>query len=41
MPRLVVPMRVSALRGFADRVELAVQRQDQRGVLGDAQIFAA
>jgi hypothetical protein len=27
--------------GFAQRVELAMQRQDQRDVLGDAQIFGA
>jgi hypothetical protein len=28
-----------AVAGFADRVEVAVQRQDQRDVFGDAQIF--
>ena len=36
------PRRADArehVRGFADRVELLVQRQDQRGVLGDAQAF--
>ena len=27
--------------GFAQRIELAVQRQDQRDVLGDAQVFRA
>ena len=30
-----------ARRGLAQRVELAVERQDQRGILGDAQIVAA
>ena len=38
------PRRADAERrvcGFADRVELAVQRQDQRRVLGDAQIVGS
>ena len=37
MPRRVVPTRVSVFDGFANRVELLMQRQDQRGVLGDTQ----
>ena len=41
MPRLVVPILPVAGGGLAQRVELAVQRQDQRRVLGDAQIVAA
>ena len=38
MPRPVVPILPSPLARFAQRVELAMQRQDQRGVFGDAQI---
>ena len=41
MPRRVVPIAVAALDGFAQRVELAMQRQDQGDVLGDAQIVRA
>ena len=38
MPRLVVPMRGRRAVGLAHRFQLAVQRQDQRRVFGDAQI---
>ncbi len=41
MPRRVVPIAVIALRRFPERIELAMQRQDQRDVFGDAQIFRA
>ena len=41
MPRLVVPILPVARCRLAQRVEFAVERQDQRGVLGDAQIVAA
>ena len=40
MPRLVVPILVPELAALAQGVELAVERQDQRGVLGDAEIVA-
>ena len=33
--------RRAGVGGFAQRIELAVQRQDQRDVLGDAQVFRA
>ena len=39
MPRPVVPIRALAGGGFAELVQLAMQRQDQGGVLGDAQIL--
>ena len=38
MPRPVVPILPSPAAALAQLVELAVQRQDQRGVLGDAQV---
>ena len=38
MPRPVVPILLLAGRRLAQLVELAVQRQDQRGVLGDLQV---
>ena len=39
MPRLVVPIfSASAEADFALRVEFAVQRQNQRGIVGDLQI---
>ena len=39
MPRLVVPILAAAADAeFAMGVELAVQRQDQRHVLGDLQV---
>ena len=41
MPRLVVPILVPEFEDLAQRVELPVQRQDQRRVLGDAQVVAA
>ena len=33
--------RGAGVGGFAQRIELAVQGQDQRDVLGDAQVFRA
>jgi hypothetical protein len=41
MPRRVVPIAVAEIGGLAQRVELAVQRQDQGDVLGDAEVFRA
>ena len=41
MPRLVVPILRPRRGALAQRVELAVQRQDQRRILGDAQVVAA
>ena len=41
MPRRVVPIARCRVGGFAQRVELAVQRQDQGDVLGDPQVFRA
>ena len=41
MPRRVVPIAVTALDGFPERIEFAMQRQDQRDVFGDAKIFRA
>ena len=39
MPRPVVPIAGQRVGGFADGIELLMQRQDQRGVLGDTQAF--
>ena len=39
MPRRVVPTRVSVLEDLANGVELLVQRQDQRCIVGDAQVL--
>ena len=41
MPRPVVPILLLAGRSLAQLVEFAMQRQDQRGVLGDLEILAA
>ncbi len=41
MPRLVVPIFSVAFEVLAEMVELAVQRQDQGGVVGDAQDYRA
>ena len=39
MPRRVVPRRVPEFDEFAERVEVAVQRQDEGRVLGDPQVL--
>ncbi len=41
MPRPVVPILPAPAASSRADVELAVQRQDERGVLGDAQVLAA
>ena len=40
MPRLVVPIRPSPAAPSRSEFELAVERQDQRRILGDAEIVA-
>ena len=41
MPRPVVPMRVAASSASRKAVEFAMQWQDQRRILGDAQSFGS